>query len=70
MEGMVINWQAEGFIALIIGVIVLFDIYLVVKFGRKGTVSYKMMYWSYKFPIIPFAMGVVCAHFFWSQCGH
>lgn len=56
---------------LVVGIVVVAtlvaDVYLVSKGGFQATISW----WIYtnwvKYPIIPFAFGVLMGHFFWNQ---
>lgn len=41
------------------------DVYALVKQGGKVTISYIMAATSLKFPLIPFAWGLLTGHFFW-----
>jgi hypothetical protein len=54
-------------VLIIIGV----DIYLAITQGFNGTLSYWMLTMSVKYPILPFAFGLVVGllggHFFWDQ---
>ena len=45
--------------------IAVYDVYAWIKGGTAGTISYAMIDWSYKYPIWPFAMGIICGHLFW-----
>jgi hypothetical protein len=45
----------------------LYDIYAAWRFGITGTISYVIYHDSKSYPIIAFAMGVICGHLFWAQ---
>lgn len=53
---------------LIIGTIVVLALYDLVAYMRSGedaTISKVVFHASLRYPIIPFAVGVLCGHFFW-----
>ncbi len=53
-------------LVLIVSALIAWDIYI--AFAQPGgTISETVLFFSHKHPIIPFALGVVCGHFFWSQ---
>lgn len=54
-------------IAIAIVVLLAIDVYLVIKGGFQNTISWFMWVNSVKYPIIPFAFGVLMGHFFWNQ---
>jgi len=60
----------ETLIALCIVIVVLiaFDICMAVERGPEYTISAQTWAISKKYPIIPFALGGVAGHLFWSQC--
>ncbi len=53
----------EIFIISIVALIAVVDVWLAIKKGFSGTISWFL----YKHPIIPFLMGVLIGHLFWSQ---
>ena len=57
------------FIGLSIVVIGLFDVYVFFRGGTEATISYTIFEWSYKYPMLPFAAGILCGHFFWQMRG-
>jgi hypothetical protein len=65
-----INWRRITQIC--IGVVVVFlasyDIFVYVHTGNvQTTISRVTLAWSREWPIVPFAVGVVCGHLFWPQ---
>ncbi len=54
---------------LIIGLVVIaligYDFYAIAVGGTEASISHIVIVWSYKYPIIPFGMGVLIGHFFW-----
>ena len=42
-----------------------YDIYAIIEGGAQSTISCVVINAAYKYPIIPFAVGVLCGHFFW-----
>jgi hypothetical protein len=53
--------------ALAVVLLAIYDIYAAIKGGFSNTISWVVYTNSLKYPIIPFAIGVLCGHFFWSQ---
>lgn len=53
------------FIGVTIGVIVIYDVWVAVAGGTGTTVSHELITWAYKYPILPFSLGVVFGHLFW-----
>lgn len=47
------------------GLLMLIDLFLLVKKGYAGTVSATLLKFSQRFPIIPFAGGVLIGHLLW-----
>ena len=45
----------------------LFDVYIFWRGGTEATISWTIFEWSHKYPMIPFAVGVLCGHFFWQM---
>lgn len=45
--------------------LLVWDLYVIIKAGGKATISYIMAMTSLKFPLIPFAWGLLTGHFFW-----
>jgi hypothetical protein len=56
-------WILIGVVAGLIG----YDLFAVAKWGYTGTISYDVLSASKNHPIIPFAIGIIAGHFFWSQ---
>jgi len=55
---------------IIIGAVVLlivYDIWTIVKRGLNSSISWKVWALCHDWPIIAFAVGVLCGHLFWSQ---
>ena len=53
------------FIVTSLVVIVAYDVWAVIAGGIESTISEVVWSWSIRRPIIPFAAGIVCGHFFW-----
>ena len=49
---------------LIIGA---YDIYVLIQGGLEATISHVTLTAATSYPIIPFAVGVICGHLFWPQ---
>jgi hypothetical protein len=55
------------FIAIIIILIVAFDFYIIIKKGKKESISAHIIRLSHEYPSIPFLLGFLCGHLFWSM---
>lgn len=51
-------------IAVLVAGILLLDIVLAVVLGIDATISVQITAWSHEYPVIPFAFGCLCGHFF------
>ena len=51
-------------IAVSVAVLIIYDIWAVVTAGNEATISVVILDLSHKYPIIPFAVGVICGHWF------
>lgn len=58
-----------AFIAFIVIAITIFDFWVIFKKGRYESISYKIIDLSHKYPLIPFLLGIVSGHLFWSFRG-
>jgi peptidoglycan/LPS O-acetylase OafA/YrhL len=55
---------------LIVAVVVLaaaYDVIAMLQGGVQATISRRVWFWSKDMPIIPFLVGVLCGHLFFSQ---
>lgn len=52
-------------IILVVAGLLIYDVFAIAKWGMHESVSYKIYDWSFKFPLIPFAFGLLMGHFFW-----
>jgi len=43
------------------------DLYLFVVRGPHATLSAEILAAAHQYPMIPFVVGLLCAHLFWSQ---
>lgn len=55
------RWFIEASVGIWIG----FDLSMWRSYGIKGTISYFVWQTSAKYPVVPFAVGVLCGHLFW-----
>jgi len=55
--------------AAVIVFLLVYDVYAVVTGGVKNTISWEVLQASKNYPVIPFAVGVVAGHLFWTNCG-
>lgn len=53
------------FVGGLIAVITIYDVFALIKGGTEASISYLLITWSYKYPMLPFTMGVLCGHLFW-----
>lgn len=42
-----------------------YDVYAISVGGTENTISHLLITISYKYPIFPFLMGLICGHLFW-----
>jgi hypothetical protein len=54
-----------GFIIGAIVIILGYDVVAAIYGGTGSTISEVITSWSYGTPLLPFAFGVVCGHWFW-----
>ena len=54
-----------AFIAIIFLICVVYDVFVLVDGGTESSISYVLMTWAYKYPILPFGVGFLCGHLFW-----
>jgi hypothetical protein len=61
--------MTPAIIIMIVGafLIAVTDIFLAIKYGFEGTFSWQLYMNAKRFPILPFALGVLVGHLFWSQ---
>ena len=57
------------FIAIMVIIIAVYDVYVFIAGGTETTISHVMITWAYDYPIFPFIMGIVCGHLFWRMPG-
>jgi hypothetical protein len=55
------------FVAVLIAAIVIFDIFIIMKKGKYHSISAFIIRASHKYPSVPFLLGFVCGHLFWSM---
>jgi TctA family transporter len=55
------------FIAVLVIAIAVFDVWIIAKKGKQESISAHIIRMSYKYPSIPFLIGFVCGHLFWSM---
>lgn len=54
-------------LVLFIAVGILWDLFALWCWGIEATVSAVLLGWARRHPIIPFVLGVLVGHLFWSQ---
>lgn len=59
--------QTKIFIVLVIVLITVFDVFVLSSDGggTASSISYVLMNWSYRHPVLPFTIGFVMGHLFW-----
>ena len=55
------------FIVVWVAVAILYDIGVIYFYGTGPSISWTVHRWAYGNPMVAFALGVLCGHFFWSQ---
>jgi hypothetical protein len=55
------------FISVVLFAIIFFDVYIIAKKGKKESISAHIIRMSHDYPSIPFLLGMVCGHLFWSM---
>jgi hypothetical protein len=55
------------FIIFIVAAIAVFDVFIIIKKGKYESISAYIIRSSHKYPSIPFLIGFVCGHLFWSM---
>jgi hypothetical protein len=46
-------------------IIIVFDVYIILKEGKASSISATIINWSHEYPSIPFGSGFLCGHLFW-----
>ena len=59
--------MTELFIAVISIAIIVFDFFIIGKKGKYFSISAYIIRWSRLYPMIPFLLGIICGHLFWSM---
>ena len=62
--------ETQLFLILIAVLIIIFDIYIIMKKGKSESISAYTIRWFYenkKTIVIAFGLGLVCGHLFWSM---
>lgn len=55
------------FIIAVVIISIAFDVWIGTTYGSGATISWVSWRASKVFPVIPFAVGVLCGHLFWVQ---
>ena len=53
------------FMGIIMGIIILYDVYAVLNGGIESSISFLLIGWSYEYPSFTFLMGFTMGHLFW-----
>ena len=55
----------DGFLVFSVVVLIVYDLFALYCWGVEATISRSIAINSKRYPIIPFAIGVVAGHWFW-----
>jgi predicted permease len=55
------------FIFIVVAAIAIFDVWVIIKKGKQESISAHIIRLSRQYPSIPFLIGFVCGHLFWSM---
>ena len=55
------------FCVILVIAVAAFDVYIIAKKGKKESISAHIIRASHNYPLIPFLLGIVCGHLFWSM---
>ena len=63
------NWVSitEGVLMVVPLAVIIYDVIAIEKGGTEASISAVVLRTSLKRPIVPFAVGVLCGHLFFSQ---
>jgi len=53
------------FVGVLVLAILIFDVFVLYKGGTEASISHLLIVWAYKYPIMPFFVGIICGHLFW-----
>jgi uncharacterized oligopeptide transporter (OPT) family protein len=53
------------FTVAVLGIILIYDGYIMIKGGTEASISYLIITASYSYPLIPFFGGMIVGHFWW-----
>lgn len=56
-----------AFLIIAILAVVVFDVFIIIKKGKYYSISAFIIRTSHKYPSVPFLLGFVCGHLFWSM---
>lgn len=57
------------FCALFVVIAIVYDVWSMAMAGTEGSISHTLIVWSYDYPIMTFACGVLMGHLFWRVRG-
>lgn len=55
------------FVLVVVVASIGFDYFIIYKKGKKESISAYVIRWSHAYPMIPFLVGFLCGHLFWSM---
>lgn len=64
MNGQTITWW---FVTALVLVGIVYDVWIYQTHGSASTISWTVWCAAKEYPVIPFAMGILCGHLFWVQ---
>lgn len=56
-----------SFIGIVVVAIAVFDVWIIAKKGKQESISAHIIRLSHQYPSIPFLVGFVAGHLFWSM---
>lgn len=54
-------------VGLLVVLIAVYDVWIILKKGKQESISAYIIRWSKQYPSIPFLIGFVAGHLFWSM---
>lgn len=55
------------FLIILVVLVASFDVFVIAKKGKQESISAHIIRYSHKYPSIPFLLGFLCGHLFWSM---
>ena len=55
------------FVITLVVLVAAFDVWIIAKKGKQESISAHIIRASHKYPMLPFLLGILCGHLFWSM---